>query len=186
MREVEVKIINYDMDAFRRMIASLGAKSIFKGDTSSIILDFKDRRLNKKDCLLRLRSFDKQRCELTFKGPKIASQYRIRKEINVEIKDFDDVLLVMKSLGLNEVNKIYKYRESYALDLRVGRRVLRYHIDIDDYKLFPEFAEIESRNEKELALLINMLKIPKDKLYNGSTYDIFKMYGIKSGLEQNL
>jgi len=179
MREIEVKIINSDMKAFRRKILDLGAKKAFSGKVLSITLDYKDERIKRKYSLLRLRSYDDNRCELTFKGPKEKSQYKIRREINLELQNFNDTLTLLKSIGLNVINKIYKFRESYVLELKNGKKLLKYHIDIDDYKIIPRFAEIEAKNIKDLVYLIRLLNVPKEKLYNGSTEDILKLYDVK-------
>ena len=179
MKEIEVKIINSNMKSFRKRIIELGAKNIFKGKILSITLDYTDGCIKRKDSLLRLRSFGNDKCELTFKGPKETSQYKIREEINLELKNFNDTMTLLKSIGLNVTSKIYKFRESYLLEIKNGRKVSKYHIDIDKYKIMPEFAEIEAKNIKELICLIHLLKIPKDKIYNGSTQDIIKLYGIR-------
>lgn len=182
MREIEIKVINIDINELRTKLVQLGAKKIFTGDVSSIILDYKDKRLSKKDSFLRLRSFDNKKFELTFKGPQQKGPYKVRKEINIGISELADTQKILQSLGLTVIKKIYKFRESYELIIKVGKRSIHYHVDIDDYKIIPEFLELEAKNEKDLAYIIKLLKIPKKNLYNGSTTGILKMYGIKQNL----
>jgi adenylate cyclase class 2 len=182
MKEIEIKIINVDVNAFREKIVQLDAKKIFAGDVSSSVLDYKDSRLSKKDSLLRLRSFSDKHYELTFKGRHNKGRYKVREEINIIISEYDDALNLLKKLGLKITKKIYKFRESYELVLRSGKKKIKYHIDIDDYKIIPEFIEIAAKNIKELAYILKMLKIPKKNLYNGSTQGLFDIYGIKQNL----
>jgi len=114
-RETEIKLPARDRKQLGKRLSQLDFK-VFKARhlESNCLFDFRDLRLCKSGCLLRLRIAGGENL-LTFKGPPLRTRrYGSRREIETPVED--GVLLrdVLKNLGLKQVFVYEKYRTTYA------------------------------------------------------------------------
>jgi len=167
LNEIETKIIDIDVDAFRKKILKLGAKKIFDGMTRSKAFKLGDR-------LLRLRDFG-SRVELTYKGPAIKSKYKVREEINLKLDNYDAAASILESIGFKDSVSFNKHRESYVMEIKN----IEFHLDIDDFGVMPKFIEIETKTEEELRDILDYFGIGDKNLFSGSLNDLIARYGVK-------
>ena len=113
--ETEVKFYLSNVESMRERICKLGAQS--QGRFFERNLRFEDERktLKHKKSLLRLRQ--DQKTTLTFKStpPQYDNQFKILKELEVEVNDFATMNRILEALGFN-CDQIYeKWRETLVL-----------------------------------------------------------------------
>jgi adenylate cyclase class 2 len=114
--EVEVKFYLADIEAIRTHILELGAKSNGRLFETNIRYEDKNNSLMKKKSLLRLRQDEK--VTLTFKSsPPVRSKaFKIFKELEVEVNEFETMGQILKALGYHPAQKYEKWRETITLD----------------------------------------------------------------------
>jgi adenylate cyclase class 2 len=165
--ETEVKFYLPDIDAIRTRLIDLGA--VFKHRTFETNIRFEDpeKSLIKKKSLLRLRK-DK-RITLTFKSepPLKDDQFKILKEFEVEVSDFDAMEHILKSLGFKEEQVYEKWREIYVFGDT--------HLCLDTMP-YGDFLEIEGTKEsiQQLASKIGLLWEKRIILNYLAIFDILK------------
>jgi adenylate cyclase, class 2 len=118
--EIEIKLKVDDPLALKKKLRECGFVVVERRHfESNLVFDFRNSRLRNSRSLLRLR--DKgNRHILTFKGPPHPSDsYKIRPEIEMEIRDGETLQQVLKALGLRPAFRYEKYRTIYA---EKGRR----------------------------------------------------------------
>jgi adenylate cyclase class 2 len=156
--EIEVKFYLSDMDRIRDRIIGLGAVSMGRVFETNIRFDDADNSLIQKKSLLRLRQ-DKKSI-LTFKSepPFKDDQFKILRELEVEVSDFNTMKHILESLGFREEQVYEKWRETFILN--------RTHLCLDTMP-YGNFLEIEGQKEtiKKLASQIG-LKWKKRILFN--------------------
>jgi adenylate cyclase class 2 len=113
--EVEVKFLVDDLAMVRGRLTSMGAEAgsprVYE---RNVRFDTAEEALLRRQELLRLRR--DTRARLTFKGPSaagLASEAKVREEIELEIEDFDRMAAILQRLGLNPIQKYEKYRETF-------------------------------------------------------------------------
>jgi len=114
-RETEIKLLARDRRRVGKRLAQLGFK-VFKVRhlESNCLFDFRDLRLRRSGCLLRLRMAGGENL-LTFKGPPLRTRrYASRREIETRVEDGVRLREVLRSLGLKQVFAYEKYRTTYA------------------------------------------------------------------------
>ncbi|NJD99185.1 class IV adenylate cyclase [Thermococcus sp. LS1] len=79
---------------------------------------------------------------MTYKGPKIDTNSKTRKEIEVPLSDPDKHTEILESLGFKEVLTIEKTREKYYVDKGIV-------IALDEVEGLGKFIEIEALAESE-------------------------------------
>lgn len=149
MQEIEVKILEIDVPAFKRKLASIGAKKVFEGNIIASKFDTPTKQLEKNDQLLRLRTRG-DIVELTFKKKQKSTQAKIVEETEVTVSDYKAMKTILQEIGFIESGKQHKTRISYALGDDV-------HIEIDTFPGIPPFAEIETHNLKRLKEVVALL-----------------------------
>lgn len=114
--EIEVKFYLSDIHAMRRRMVKLGAD--FKGRTFETNIRFEDveKSLFKHKSLLRLRKAEKITLTFKSKPPFDDSQFKILREIEVEISDFDNMKQILESLGFHEEQRYEKCRETFLVN----------------------------------------------------------------------
>ncbi|MBE9530044.1 MAG: class IV adenylate cyclase [Proteobacteria bacterium] len=165
--EIEVKFYLSDMDRIRDRIIELGAVSMGRIFETNIRFDDADNRLIQKKSLLRLRQ-DKKSI-LTFKSEPLFNddQFKILRELEVEVSDFNTMKHILESLGFREEQVYEKWRETFILN--------RTHLCLDTMP-YGNFLEIEGQKEdiKKLASQIG-LKWKKRILLNYlAIFDVIK------------
>ncbi|HSQ84915.1 MAG TPA: class IV adenylate cyclase [Desulfobacterales bacterium] len=165
--ETEVKFYLPNIDSIRTRLIDLGA--VFKHRTFETNIRFEDpeKSLIKKKSLLRLRK-DKK-ITLTFKSepPFKDDQFKILKEFEVEVSDFDAMEHILKSLGFKEEQVYEKWREIYVFGDT--------HLCLDTMP-YGDFLEIEGTKEsiQQLALKIGLLWEKRILLNYLAIFDIIK------------
>lgn len=173
--EIEVKFYLSDMDHIREQIIGLGAVSMGRVLETNIRFDDADNRLIQKKSLLRLRRDTK--IILTFKSepPFKDNQFKILRELEVEVSDFTTMKHILESLGFREEQVYEKWRETFMLDST--------NLCLDTMP-YGDFLEIEGQKDdiKRLASQIG-LKWEKRILLNYlAIFDVIKQ---KSNLPFN-
>ena len=170
--EIEVKFYLPDMDAIRDRILESGAVSIGRVFETNLRFDDANNSLIEKKSLLRLRRDTKT--ILTFKSepPFKNDQFKILKELEVEVSDFTTMKHILESLGFREEQVYEKWRETFLLN--------NTNLCLDTMP-YGDFLEIEGQKQdiKELASRIG-LKWQKRILFN--YLEIFDIIRQKSNL----
>lgn len=168
MIEVEVKAQINNVDKIKEKLHTIGAKKYkteFQKDTyfNSPIVDFKQT-----DEALRIRKTKSDgltQTMITYKGPKINTQSKTRKEIEMKIEDSAKAKQILENIGFIQVRDVCKNREYFKYQ--------NFEISIDKVEGLPPYIEIEITlpdNQKYLQ--------SQDKIF-----DLFKKIGITEGFE---
>lgn len=121
-QEIEVKLEVRDPRAVRRRLRELRFRRVkARSFESNRLFDFPDGPLRRAQRLLRLR-FTGGKALLTFKGaPARSSRYKVRTEIETEVKDGRRLERILESAGLRVFFRYDKYRTTYTESKNVGR-----------------------------------------------------------------
>lgn len=113
--EIEVKFHLAHAEDVRRRILSLGAKSSDRVFESNYRFDTPHLDLVRRSALLRLRR--DARCTLTYKTSLKApdSEFKARRELEVEVSDFDTTRRIIEALGFKRTQIYEKYRQSFMV-----------------------------------------------------------------------
>ena len=165
MIEVEVKA---KIDSFKEMeekLKNLGAaksKSEFQEDIyfASPIVDFA-----KTDEALRIRTTDND-IFITYKGPKLNSDAKTRKEVEMSIESAAKAKDIFEEIGFKEVRTVRKRRQYYTYE--------NFEISLDDVEGLNPYMEIE-------------IGLEDGNDYSQAQNEIFKLFeklGITEGFER--
>ncbi|WP_407413780.1 class IV adenylate cyclase [Methanobrevibacter sp.] len=138
MIEVEVKAKIENFDDMKKKLENLGAiksKKEFQEDIyfNSPIVDFANT-----DEALRIRTTEeneKTNIFITYKGPKIDSKSKTRKEIEIAIEDSEKCSDIFQNLGFTKVRAVRKNRQYYTYE--------NFEISLDDVEGLEPYMEIE-------------------------------------------
>jgi adenylate cyclase class 2 len=165
--ETEVKFYLANIDTVRSRIIGIGADFKNRSFETNIRFEDAEKTLIQKKCLLRLRKDNK--ATLTFKAepPVKDNQFKIHREFEVEVSDFDVMEHILKSLGFREEQVYEKWREIYV----VGDT----HLCLDTLP-YGDFLEIEGKKEsiQQLASQIGLLWGKRILLNYLAIFDIIK------------
>jgi len=147
--ELEVKFHLSDIILIRNRILELGADFKGRAFETNIRFEDADKCLFHNKFLLRLRRDTKT--TLTFKSapPFKDNQFKVLKEFEVEVSNFDTMKRILESLGFHEEQVYEKWRETYQID--------NTQLCLDTMP-FGDFLEIEGSKEniKQLASRIGL------------------------------
>jgi len=112
--EVEVKFYVADAEQIHLRIAALGATARPEVFETNIRYEDSDHTLKKNGKLLRLRRDGS--CRLTYKCPPIQDdpEYKVCKELEVEVSDFDVTAGILQALGYLPAQIYEKRRRTFA------------------------------------------------------------------------
>ena len=165
--ETEVKFYLSSIDPIRTRVIDLGA--VFKHRTFETNIRFEDaeKSLIQKKSLLRLRKDNKITLTFKSKPPFKDHQFKVLKEFEVEVSDFDTMEHILKSLGFKEEQVYEKWREIYVLGDT--------HLCLDTMP-YGDFLEIEGKKEsiRQLASQIGLLWEKRILLNYLAIFDIIK------------
>jgi len=134
MIEVEVKARVYDPGLMERSIIAMGASTIGIEVQVDTYYSAPYRDFAKTDEALRIRVQD-NKCFLTYKGARMDSISKTRKEYEVEVNDADNMGNILSSLNFTPVATIVKRRKKY----RLGDFI----ISLDEVRNLGNFMEVE-------------------------------------------
>lgn len=140
--ETEIKVHVDDSVSFLARLDKLKPLSLTERHfEDNFVLDYPDRRLASRQCLLRVRIV-KGSALLTFKGPpRPTGLFKIREELESAIGDGRTLLAVLKRLGLRVWFRYQKYRQEFKVSPGPdsGNEV---HVALDETPI-GTFAEFE-------------------------------------------
>ncbi len=112
--EIEVKFYLTRMNAVEQQIQGLGAGLRDCRDETNIRYESGNNDLMRSKSLLRLRRAGRQTI-LTFKSeaPEVQSDYKIHREYEVSVDDFDMMQNILESLGYHQAQVYEKNRRTY-------------------------------------------------------------------------
>lgn len=134
MIEVEVKARVGDPKLVERSIIALGASPIGIETQADTYYSSPYRDLGKTDEAFRVRVQD-NKYFLTYKGPKMDSLSKTRKEYEVEFNDADSMGNILSSLGFLPVATLVKKRKMFRLG--------DFLISLDEVRKLGDFIEVE-------------------------------------------
>jgi adenylate cyclase class 2 len=158
MLEIEIKSYCDDQDAVIEKARILGARH---GETireRDLYLNHPARDFRKTDEALRLRQVN-DRVILTYKGPKLGTVSKTRREEEVEVDSYEKTLGILKLLGFIPSGTVEKERDMYHLG--------DVEICIDRVDGLGNFVELEMKGtdresvEKELFILAGELGLDR-------------------------
>ena len=182
MQELETRILDIDVDGIRNRLLSLGAEKVKAENQINSIYDFSDRRLLNSKGYARIRTIEDKLEEKThyyMTTKKLISQekYKIMDENEVEINNPVHGDGIFKALGLNLVQLIKKYRESYKYKNTLVE------IDINDESFCPfPYIEIETADEEELLEVVELLGYKIEDTTSKTIFEILGERGLTKGL----
>ncbi len=172
MQELEVKILEINREKVERKLVELGAQKIFDGDIRTLFFDFNDDRIQKAKDLLRLRTEEKGKIELTYKKVQKTKIVKQAQETSVEVSNFEATQQILKYIGLYATEDMLKHRISYKLDNA------RFDIDLflGNYEFIPEFLEIEAENIETIYKYVELLGFKANDCLPWSTEELIQYY----------
>jgi adenylate cyclase class 2 len=171
--EIEIKIQIEDTKPIKKKITAR-KYSLVKPRCleKNIVFDRRDSRLKEKGILLRLRQSYGQ-STLTLKQPMVKNQrFKIRKEIEVQVSDFENTKMIFDKLGYFSFFIYEKYRETYKKG--------DCFIMIDETPI-GNFIEIEGPEEEIDTLAKELGFHPRDYI-TLTYYQLFKRTGRKGNM----
>lgn len=133
-REIEVKLKVSNPRQVKRLLQELGlCVSGPRRVEHNSLFDFRDRRLARAGCALRLRATGGRNI-LTFKGtPSLARGYKSRQEIETGIESSSALRRILKQLQLRETFCYSKYRTTYVPPGKPGKCVVYDETPVGNY-----------------------------------------------------
>ncbi len=182
MREIETRIIDIDVKEIRKKLLNIDAIKVKQENQTNNIYDFSDKRLLNNKGYARIRTIQDELTNSTvhyITTKKLISQekYKIMDEHESEIKDEVAAKGIFESLGLNLIQSIKKYRESY----RYKNTLIEIDINEKDFCPFP-YIEIESADEAEIVEVVNLLGYDLEDTTSKTIYEILNSKKVVEGL----
>jgi adenylate cyclase class 2 len=171
MQEIEVKILEINPKEVEKKLIKLGAKKKFDGMIRSFTLDYPNRSLKKKKCLLRLRTMGETGF-VTFKKGMKESKAKICEETEITVSDLEKMRIISEELGLAKVDSMEKTRKSYSLG-KVHFEIEKY---INKHNNVPAFMEIEAPNTKLIYKYAKLLGFSEKECLPWTAGDVIRYY----------
>jgi adenylate cyclase class 2 len=114
MMELEVKVPCEDLSDLERRLMDMGASHVEDLDQVDLYFSHPARDFGVTDEALRLRR-ENERTVITYKGPKLDKDTKLREEIELAVDDLDLMSLLLEKLGFRPVIRIQKQRTVYDL-----------------------------------------------------------------------
>ncbi len=156
--EIEIKAYCDNHDAVIEKALILGARHRGTFRETDLYLNHPGRDFRKTDEALRLRQID-EKVVLTYKGPKLGTVSKTRREEEVAVDSYEKALDILKLLGFVPSGTVEKERDIYKFgDIEIC---------IDRVAGLGNFVELElkgtdrERLEKELFLLAGELGLSR-------------------------
>lgn len=161
-REIEVKILNIDTDAFEEKLKLLGAEFVRKENQVNITINSYKYPILKETGYLRIRVSETKgeiKKYFTFKENVSTNKARDNIEHTVEIDDEDELLKILELLGYDDIYKGTKERMKYVYE------GLTIDIDKWDEATYPyAYVEVEGPSIKEIYSFVDKLEIDRENI----------------------
>lgn len=175
MKEIEAKILEVDREVVEAKLASLGGQLMFEKEFFAVYYDQPDHRLKEEGKTIRLRK-EGQKAVLTVKHKaEDEDGVKVREENETAVGDFEEMEVILATLGYVAVRKMRKTRAQYAL--------ADAHVVIDDYlddlAFIPVFIEIEAGSKERVVEVAEQLGYSEGDLNGMNAFDLVVHYGGK-------
>lgn len=176
--EMEAKIKIADSSSLQQLVRELGGTEKYLRHEINVFYDTPDRRLDKRDEVLRLRkesyTFDvsanyecdyecdcdchryREVVSTTFKGKRLGGKLKVREEHEFSVSDFDQARQLFEALGYKEYFRFEKKRHSFILNECL--------VEFDTLPYIGHFVEIEGSSEKKINKVLKRLGLEAEPL----------------------
>ena len=113
--EIEVKYFLEDIEPIREQLIKAGAESHGRFFESNICFDNAEEGLSLSDSVLRLRKDEKTTLTYKTKPDVDDLEFKVVKELEVEVSDFEMMLNILRALGFHQSQIYEKYRETFTI-----------------------------------------------------------------------
>lgn len=175
MNEIEVKILEINEKEIREKLQKKGAKKIFEGEIHAKSFDYPDKRLKNSGIFLRVRKIG-DKVELCCKEKIESDSFKKRKETDIEVGNFEDVITIFTKLGLQQTLKYKKHRESYKLN--------NTRFEIDNFPGMPTYLEIEAETEEDIKKAVKMLGYTMKQTTSDSLNKLMEKYKVGGHVQE--
>jgi adenylate cyclase class 2 len=165
MLEIEAKVRVKNLDTIAKQLGRMGARFLHTVEEQDFYFNSCDGKLLKSNCGLRLRKRKYQKSTvptkqneiffLTYKGPTGKSSFKSRREVQVEVGDFETMKIMLLCLGYKELIAVRKIRHIWQLG--------KCEICLDKVCGLGIFVEIEGPSEKAILGVLDKLGLDKSK-----------------------
>lgn len=174
MKEFETRIININVDELRTKLTQIEAVKVKQENQINNIYDFDDRRLLNNKGYARIRIVEdllnsKNHYYMTTKKLLSQEKYKVMEENETEILDDIAGENIFKSLGLNLIQSIKKYRESY----KYKNTLIEIDINEKSFCPFP-YIELETNDDNELEEVVSLLGYTMKDTTSKTIFEILK------------
>lgn len=115
MYEIEIKAYCDDANAFVQKLVARGAEKHGELYQKDVYFNHPARDFRETDEAFRIRTVNGESM-VTYKGPKLSTRAKTRKEFETSVGDFDTVYSILESLGFIESGTVEKNRSEYELE----------------------------------------------------------------------
>jgi len=172
MNEIEVKILNIDKKEIIKKLIKLKAKKSFEGVIQGEFFDYPNKKLQKNNELLRLRTAGKK-AFLTFKGKLKKGKVKCCEEKEIEVENYNKAKEILLAIGLIVIKgTMTKHRVSYSL----GKTHFEIETPLEEYSFIPPFMEIESESAKNIYKYAKILGYNEKDCLNWTGKDVINYY----------
>jgi adenylate cyclase, class 2 len=185
--EIEVKFLLQDATEIRRRLLSIGAESKGRVFESNIRFENGQSTLYDNGCLLRLRKDTV--ATLTFKSlpPEADSQFKVHRELEVEVSDFEMTRRILTALGFHEKQVYEKWRETlligttvFCLDAMPYGNFLEIEGDRSDIRKYADRLGLEW-NDRIIENYLGIFDLLKERMnlpFSDLTFDNFSRFPV--------
>jgi adenylate cyclase class 2 len=152
--EIEAKLKVDSLLEVEQKLAEVGAEFVAEQLQTDYFFDDSNATLTTTDQCLRLRRQsveDGEKFFLTYKGAKEKSNFKKRREIEIEIADAEATQKLLSALGYERILVVEKKRRLWKLG--------RCAVALDQLPLLGDFVEIEGPNNEEIADVQQRLRL---------------------------
>lgn len=179
MKELETRILDIDVEQIRKKLQSLGAEKVKMENQINRIYDFADKRLLNKKGYARIRTVEDMLNNkiihyMTIKEMLSQKKYKVMNEYEVIIDNSEEGENIFKTLGLQLIQSIKKYRESY----KYKNTLVEIDINEKNFCPFP-YIEIETSYEEELREIVELLGYTMEDTTSKTIFEILSNRGVK-------
>lgn len=179
MNELETRILDIDIDFIRAKMKEINAKKVKSENQINNIFDFPSRSLLSKKGYARVRIVENlidgtSTSFITTKKMISQDKFKVMEENETTVGDSAEAIDIFKALGLELVESIKKYRESYKYKNSL------IEIDVNDKSFCPfPYIEIETSSEEELKEIVKLLGYSMNDTTSETIYEILKRRGLR-------
>lgn len=138
MIELEVKAPCPDLAALEDRLRGLGARHVEDLEQADVYFSHPSRDFGLTDEALRLRR-ENGRSRMTYKGPKLDPETKMREEIELEVEDLERMSTLLERVGFRPFMKVVKRRRVLELE--------GVHFCLDRVEGLGDFVEMEYQGQ---------------------------------------